>query len=694
MKKQLYYKFLLCLSMLIPLGVRAQSDDGGGGMQLIAKAALDSVVLRWAPTSPAAWDMLNRYGYRLERFTILRDGQRLNIPEQLVLNPQPLKPKPLPAWEALVMGNDYAAIAAQAIYGESFEVSGNYESDMIRVLQAAKELEQRFSFALFAADMSPAVARLSGLGFTDTQVRRNEKYLYRVISAAPAGLLAADTGLVYLSPVDTLSLPRPVRLKVEFEDRVAMLSWNKQFYEHIYMAYQVERSTDGRNFSPVTKLPVTNTDAPSGYKPELMFKLDSLPANGVTCHYRVRGYTPFGELGPPSEAVSGKGFVPLKATPAIVTAVATNTQRIQLSWNFPKADEGLLKGYTILRATNAKGPYRTVASDLSPALRDFEDPAPDVVNYYKVLAISKEGKEAASFPYLMQLQDSIPPSAPLNLSGIIDSTGSVYLQWAPSPEADVAGYRVYRSNFATKEFVQLTVDPVTTPQFTDQLELKLLTKQVFYKVVAIDHFYNPSEFSQALKLKRLDVVPPVAPAFQQVNNSEAGIALTWAASPSEDVIRHMLYRKGEQEQGWQLIALFDDTTRTYVDKSAAKEIYYDYTLLAKDDSGLESKPSQPVRGRVLDKKVKEGLKHILAEADHQQGAIRLRWEKPAEEVLKFAIYRSQGSDPLTLYRTITGQERAFLDSAVGMSKVYTYRLKVYYQDGSESPYSREVKITY
>ena len=687
---------MICFGLLLPAAGIAQTDgsDRGTRLQLIAKASMDSVVLRWAPNSPAAWDILNRFGYRVERYTILRNGQRLAMPEQMILTTQPLKPKPLAMWEALVKGNDYAAIAAQAIYGESFEVSGNYQSDMIKIFQAAKELEQRFSFALFSADMSPAVARMSGLGFTDKNVKRNEKYLYRVYSAAPTSVLAADTGIVFLSPKDTLSLPRPVRLKAEFEDRAALLSWNKQFYEHIYMAYQVERSTDGRSFSPVSKLPITNTDAPNGYKPELMFKLDSLPKNGVTYYYRVRGYTPFGELGPPSDAVSGQGFVPLKATPAIVEAVATKEPRIQIGWSFPEEDESLLKGFTVVRASNAKGPYVTLAKDLAPKRRKFEDPKPGTVNYYKILAITKEGKESASFPYLMQLQDSIPPSPPTALNGTIDSTGRVSLRWQPSPEADVAGYRIYRSNFATKEYVQLTVDPVAAPAFTDQLNIKLLTKHMYYKVVAIDHFYNPSEFSQVLKLTRPDVVPPVAPSFNQVRNSNAGISLSWAASPSEDVVRHMLYRKGEQEGGWKLIAFFEDTTRTYIDKTAAKDVFYDYTLLAKDESGLESKPSQPVRGRVLDQKIKEGLKHILAEADAKEKAVRLRWEKPKEPVLKYSIYRAQGTEPLTLYRTVAGEDRSFADTAVRMNQQYTYRLKVYYQDGTESTLSKEVKISY
>ena len=51
----------------------------------------------------------------------------------------------------LVEDNDYAAIAAQSLYGDDFEVEmENQGTDLLSILNQAEVLEQRFSFALFA----------------------------------------------------------------------------------------------------------------------------------------------------------------------------------------------------------------------------------------------------------------------------------------------------------------------------------------------------------------------------------------------------------------------------------------------------------------------------------------------------------------------------------------------------------------
>ncbi|MCQ2204068.1 MAG: hypothetical protein MJZ15_06460, partial [Bacteroidales bacterium] len=57
---------------------------------------------------------------------------------------------------------------------------------------AHRAQQQRFSFALYAADMSPKAAELSGLMMKDMSVSKDSKYLYKVFLAVadlPAGQL-------------------------------------------------------------------------------------------------------------------------------------------------------------------------------------------------------------------------------------------------------------------------------------------------------------------------------------------------------------------------------------------------------------------------------------------------------------------------------------------------------------------------
>jgi fibronectin type 3 domain-containing protein len=667
---------------------------GQESVQLIGRAHADSIVLRWAPTSPTAWQLLNKFGYQVERYTILRNGKMLDQPEHVKLSTQALVPQPLAQWEALAEKDKYVAIAAQAIYGQSFELTESYSSDMVQVFNAAKEQEQRFSFALLSADLSAQVARYAALGLVDKNIRPNEKYLYRVYSAAPAEVLQADTGFVYLGVEDTLALPKPVRVGAEFGNGMALLKWNKSYYENIYIAYQVERSADGKNFSPISELPITNTEAPHGYKPEWMFKLDSLPQNGTTYYYRVKGLTPFGELGPPSDIISGKGFVPLKANPAVTAAEVANHTGIKLNWQFDKETEKLLKGFAILRASKANGMYETLEPLVPAAQRQFTDTRAQTVNYYKVVALSKAGEEVESFPYLAQLEDSIPPSAPTQLVGQIDSTGSVQLQWAASPEADVLGYRIYRSNFDSNEFTQLTRDPVEATRFTDKINVKTLTKNIYYKLVAVDNRQNPSSFSEVLALDRPDVLPPVSPAFSAARSTKQGIALRWNRSSSEDVAQHLLYRREGGSSNWQLIAYFADTTSQYVDKALGPGRFYEYTLLAKDKQGLESEPALPVRAKKLKDIIKPAIKNIVSRLDAEEEKVVLQWSYKEEGVKEYVLYRARGEEGLSLYQTFEGLINQFADFEIKPGNTYRYQIKAVFGDGSESALSKEITIRY
>src|SRR5690606_4986951 len=101
-----------------------ETPDTENAVHLLARAQENKILLRWAPTQPILWLKGNEYGYRIERYTIYRDGQRLATPEKVILTDVPLKPDPVETWEKMVNENDYAAIIAQSIYGESFVVEG------------------------------------------------------------------------------------------------------------------------------------------------------------------------------------------------------------------------------------------------------------------------------------------------------------------------------------------------------------------------------------------------------------------------------------------------------------------------------------------------------------------------------------------------------------------------------------------
>ena len=143
-------------------------------VEVIARALPDQIKIRWAPSTPDAWMLANKYGYLIERVTVVRDNKVLTTPQVTKINTEPIMPLPLAQWEPIVKKNKYGAIAAQAIFGKTFELKNN-TTNVIDIANKTRENESRFSFALFAAAQSFEVANASGLVLVDKRVNKNEK---------------------------------------------------------------------------------------------------------------------------------------------------------------------------------------------------------------------------------------------------------------------------------------------------------------------------------------------------------------------------------------------------------------------------------------------------------------------------------------------------------------------------------------
>jgi hypothetical protein len=93
--------------MIASLNVAAQNKPAKPHPQVraVARAKKDRILLRWAVSTPAAWKLSNKYGFRIERYTVLRNNALLPAPERKLLSPEPIRPRPLPEWESIVRNN-------------------------------------------------------------------------------------------------------------------------------------------------------------------------------------------------------------------------------------------------------------------------------------------------------------------------------------------------------------------------------------------------------------------------------------------------------------------------------------------------------------------------------------------------------------------------------------------------------------
>ena len=667
-------------------------QEEGPQIKVAGRAGANNILLRWAPNDPAAWQLLNKYGYKLDRVTLMRNGKRLATPELTQIVPGVIKPDALASWEQLVSKNNYAAIAAQALYGETFELSDDYRQDIVQVVNKSRELEQRFSFALFAADMSAETAQKSALSYQDDQVKAGEQYLYRVYSAVPQEIMKIDTGYYYVGLADYQPLPVPAAPEADFGDLNVMLKWNRMHHADTYTAYEVERSEDGKNYKSISDLPIINSEPPAGLPPQYMFVIDSLPANNKQYYYRIRGLTPFAEKGPYSEPVSGIARDEIEANPAITAHKVINNAEVTLEWFFDERYNYQLGGFTLLRGKTDRGPFEVVANNIAPGSRSFRDKSPKTTNYYRIVADGKYGQQVPSMPYIVQLIDSIPPAIPMGITGTIDTTGLVTLHWKANTEEDLRGYRVFRSNFKEDEFTQITVDPVSDTVFYDTIPAKAITEKVFYTIAAVDLHYNPSDYAVPLELVRPDLVPPVSPVFTGIKALKNGVALTWIPSSSADVKDHLLYRKATDENGWRLIRVMNATDTTWTDEEVKADLYYQYTMVAVDYAKLESPPAQPLGASALKQTVKPGIGRLYSTMDQDTKQVKLAWEYDEPGVADFVIYRAVGDATATPLKTIGGDQREFEDTELNEATRYTYKVMARFADGSESGMSEAITV--
>ncbi|WP_271785273.1 hypothetical protein [Aquimarina algiphila] len=661
-------------------------------IRVLVRASEGKVRLRWAPTSPSAWLKLNRYGYQIERFTVKRNGVLLPPSQERKVVEQIL-PQPLAQWKDIVDQNDYAAVLAQSLYGETFDVEGMGQGGLAQIINKSKEIEQRFSFALMAADMNFKAATMGGLGYEDTTIEKNVEYLYRIKSLVPGELLAIEMGLVAIQTTPIEPLPSPIELFAVPDDKSVLLTWEYAMFKTIFTSYYVERSENGTDFTRLGNTPLVNLNDTPETPSKRMFYVDTLSQNNKTYYYRVKGISPFGEESPPSKVVAAKAVKKLSAVPHITNHEFDLTGGVTITWEFAKEAEQEITGFDLHWASQEKGPYKIVQTAIAFDVRKTVYTQPEPSNYFKITALGKNNQKTTSFPAFVQTIDSIPPAMPVGLTGTIDTLGIVQLEWEANTDSDILGYRVFRGHIAKEQVSQLTVSPIETTVFRDTVQIKSLNSKVFYQVVAVDKRFNMSEYSEKLALKKPDIVPPSSPVFKGYKVTQEGVFLEWITSSSDDVDSHALYRQktNAPEKGWQLLLQTDTITR-YTDQNLAANTKYRYAIFAKDQSGLQSLPSTPIS--VTSKGVEQkNIKGFSALADLAHNQIALSWRKMPEDVSEIWMYKSKKEGEPFLWRQLSPDVTTLEDTDVSPGNRYVYTIKVTSRSGSH-PEVKSIEVYY
>lgn len=688
-----HFRILGCFSLLIFMHFKGQSQQDTCRINLISSVKKDSIILRWGINTPQTWNTIRNSGFWLERTIIPKDTTEA-VPKFERLSKDPIKPLNQEQWKARFKDQSKTAAMAQALLYS--EIGGGINSGVSPelIIQQDRDQSMRLGFTLLIADQDFEVAKALGLGFSDKTLQADTKYLYRVYTANKVEEMYVDTAYIFVNSSEPDILPVMRIPLIEIGDQKITLKWRSN-EKTGFTAYHIERAKGNSNrFERINDAPYIKLNS-NGSDNEWIIYTDSVP-NYTPFTYRIIGITPFGELSEPSQAITiqARDLTP-PLVPFITKVKETQNQQMEIEWILPDSSADL-SCFKVVKSNSNEGVYEVISEEIDKTKRIFIDKSKTSFKgaYYKIQAYDTAGNYALSLPFYGMLTDSFPPAIPPSLQGYIDTNSVVHLKWHQGEEPDLMGYRVYFANSPDHEFSVLTSHVIADTVYNDTIQKRTLTKHIYYSIAAVDFNYNHSKMSPWVKIRRLDVIPPDAPIFKNVEVQDSSVHLTWHNSSSDDVAEHVLLRKIAGEKEYVKLASWIGYPNKceYIDKQVAPKTFYEYAMVAIDSSNLKSNLSPKLSVRTFDRGIRVPVETINVTYDPSKKRNILEWDYNAKGEYSFLLYRSYQNFGLTKLARIEGNKNEFSDSDLIGKGEYTYAIKVIYKDGGESPLSTRKSI--
>jgi fibronectin type 3 domain-containing protein len=642
---------------------------------IIAKTYPDSIVIRFAPTSPNALPAHLERGISIDQRTV-KGKYPYKISEWKNITGKPLKPWPLEAFNTEeYKKNKDMLLVAQALYGNI----PSTKTDMIgRVKEQAEALSNLFYLSLLSADYNVMAANSYGLRFVlKTKIKPDEKIFFRIYSNFNHPLFKADTTMTFVTYGEWEANNDPDLLFISNKERAVELKWpvNKELYR--WAGFNIERSENGTDFKRINKNPYLVFRNDTKYDATYV---DSLAQNYKKYYYRIQAIDPFGDLTGYSQTVEGYGIDMTPPGGVDLRERSDNGNGITLSWSFLDKAPSDLKQFVIKKGNSVNNLTDTIAV-LKPGTLTYFYPEKAKVHstYFEVHAVDTAGNVRISNAVRYFLPDTEPPLPPRNFKAAIDSNGVVTLKWSLDTLDELIGYRVYRKNSADHKFVCLQEGYLKDTIYHDTLNLKTLTDEIFYSVRAIDLSYNHGKLTEPARLVKPDKIPPFPPNIVDYLVSDGKVKFSWTRSPSEDVTSYSIYRKDQNTNTAALIKKdLKPDELAFSDEKLKNGMMYEYTIVATDDAGLRSEPSFPLTIKAYTNKI---VDEIIIKKLGETGKVGIEWTPPATKPLYYIIYKDNG-EGLQQYANANSNETRFLDKS--NSTVKNYGLQAIYTDQVKS----------
>lgn len=283
----------------------------------------------------------------------------------------------------------------------------------------------------------------------------------------------------------------------------------------------------------------------------------------------------------------------------------------------------------------------------------------------------------SGYGLVQALEDTSPPSVPVNLTADAVSSVQINLDWDTATDnVGVTGYEVFRNDAQVA---------TTTGSFFINTSLTASTTYS-YKVRAIDSAGNRSDFSSSLSITTLstssDVVSPTAPANLTADViSSSQINLDWdQAADNVGVAGYIVFRNGAQ---------IATTTNTYFHNTGLSAgTAYTYRIKAYDAAGNRSLYSNAVTATTAsltaDNQNPSAPKNLEAIVI-SYSQINLAWDAASDNVgvTGYEVFRNN-------LKIATTTDTFFNDTGLKAGTTYAYKVRAMDRAGNKSSFSNIV----
>ncbi|MBS3915138.1 MAG: hypothetical protein KG003_11595 [Bacteroidetes bacterium] len=649
------YLFIISFYFLISGSLNAQK------IQVIHKNYGDSICLRWYPQNLTQWKDICQYGIGIQRRTLLHETSN---PVSVYQVQKSLKP-------------DADTTAAFALLDSILNATEINLNDISHFQEAQINQQNNFLFAMLLCQKSYPLAKKYALGFTDSQIDSAEIYFYKIYLLKPG---FTDTLFLVVRPQE----PNNIHFAppgLSHENGMIKLDVETKTIMESFPMFYIQKSLDNKSFLSIHPEPFF-----SGFhigENQSFTMYDSL--YGDTAYYRLQAIDAFGNIGGYSNSAVTYTHIKSVSLPRYFH-MEEQLYSKEFQWVFPAEEEKYILGFALLFSDSIDGNPNLLHQKYIPANNRNLSISPEFQSgYYTIAAVHKDSSLNPGLPVFLDVPDSIAPEAPVNAAGFLDTCGYLSLLWKSNKEKDFHGYQVYRSYQRNTEFNNVTPRWILDTIFFDTLDMGWNRDSVFYKIVAADHRFSESSFSEIIALEIPLNLIPSTPLIQDLKSISGKVQMYLYPSTGTKVKYHYVFRSTNEEPPILLhrMQTITDTGIWLEDADVKAGNRYSYSIQSENYYGKKSLMSPAITIEISEKACASKIRFSDFFMDSSAQKVYLSWEIQDTEISHFRLLWNENGKFKTI-ANYQSHERNATILCSGNCNISQFTIIAYYKDGRRS----------